>query len=66
VTFTSASAVRHVVAAGATLRGPRLVSIGPVTSAALREHGLDADVEASEHTPDGLLDALLADAAGTA
>lgn len=47
--------------AGATLSGPRLVSIGPVTSAMLREHGLEPDVEAAEHTPDGLLDALVGD-----
>jgi len=63
VTFTSASSVRHIVAAGATLRGPRLVSIGPVTSAELHAHGLEADVEAAEHTPDGLVAALVADAA---
>jgi uroporphyrinogen III methyltransferase/synthase len=63
VTFTSASSVRNALEAGATLRGPRLVSIGPVTSAMLREHGLEPHVEASEHTPDGLVDALVADAA---
>jgi uroporphyrinogen III methyltransferase/synthase len=63
--FTSASAVRFfVAAAGAeTLRGPRVVSIGPATSDALREHGADPDVEADPHTPDGLVDALLRDAA---
>ena len=33
-----------------------------MTSAALREHGLEPHVEASEHTPDGLVAALLADA----
>ena len=48
-----------------TLAGPRLVSIGPATSAALRELGLEPDVEAAEHTPDGLVAALLADASGT-
>jgi uroporphyrinogen III methyltransferase / synthase len=64
VTFTSASSVRHVLDAGATLQGPRLVSIGPVTSAMLREHGLDPRVEAAEHTPDGLVAALVADVAG--
>jgi uroporphyrinogen III methyltransferase / synthase len=64
VTFTSASSVRHVLDAGATLQGPRLVSIGPVTSAMLREHGFDPRVEATEHTPDGLVEALLADVAG--
>jgi uroporphyrinogen III methyltransferase/synthase len=64
VTFTSASSVRNVLDAGATLRGPRLVSIGPVTSAVLHEHDLPPHVEAEEHTPDGLVDALLADVAG--
>jgi uroporphyrinogen III methyltransferase/synthase len=41
----------------------RIVSIGPVTSETLRERGLQADVEATEHDIDGLLQALLADAA---
>jgi uroporphyrinogen III methyltransferase/synthase len=40
----------------------RVISIGPVTSQALREHGLEPDVEAERHDIDGLLDALLADA----
>lgn len=63
-TFTSASSVRSFLdAAGGTIAGPRLVSIGPATSAALREAGLEPDVEAPVHTPDGLVDALLADAA---
>jgi uroporphyrinogen III methyltransferase/synthase len=63
VTLTSASAVRYFLqAAGAPGDGTRLVSIGPVTSAALREHGLEPHVEAAEHTPDGLLAALIADA----
>ncbi len=63
VTFTSASSVRFFVdAAGAPADGQRIVSIGPVTSTALREHGLEPDVEAVEHTPDGLLAALVADA----
>ena len=63
-TFTSASSVRHFLAAvGGSLSGPRTVSIGPATSAELREHGLEPDVEAATHTPDGLVEALLADAA---
>jgi uroporphyrinogen III methyltransferase / synthase len=41
----------------------RVVSIGPITSAALRELGLTVDVEADEHDIDGLLQALLADVA---
>ena len=64
VTFTSASAVRFFVeAAGPPGDGSRIVSIGPITSEALRERGLEPDVEATEHTPDGLVTALLADAA---
>ncbi len=39
----------------------RIVSIGPVTSATLREHGLEPHVEAGRHDIDGLVDALLAD-----
>ena len=62
VTFTSASSVRFYVQAGGSLDGPRLASIGPATSAALREHGAEPDLEADPHTPDGLVDALLRDA----
>jgi uroporphyrinogen III methyltransferase/synthase len=65
-TFTSASSARFFHAAAGTLSGPRLVSIGPATSAALRELGFAPDVEAADHTPDGLVAALLADASGTA
>jgi len=41
----------------------RIVSIGPVTSATLREHGLEPHAEAERHDIDGLIDALLADVA---
>jgi uroporphyrinogen III methyltransferase/synthase len=57
--FTSASSVRFYVAAGGSLEGPRLVSIGPATSAELRVHGAEPDVEADPHTPDGLIEAVL-------
>jgi uroporphyrinogen III methyltransferase/synthase len=62
--FASGSAVRHFAdAAGEdALRGPRVISIGPVTSAELRAHGIEPDVEADPHTPDGLVAAVLADA----
>jgi uroporphyrinogen III methyltransferase/synthase len=72
VTFTSSSTVRFFLAAagdalatGAGARGAatRLVSIGPVTSTTLREHGLEPHVEAARHDIDGLVDALVADAA---
>ncbi len=59
VTFTSASAVRYFVEAAGRPQGSRIVSIGPTTSDALREHGLEPDVEAREHTPDGLVAALV-------
>jgi uroporphyrinogen III methyltransferase / synthase len=58
-TFTSASSARFFHAAAGTLEGPRLASIGPVTSAALRELGYEPDLEASDHTPDGLVAALV-------
>ena len=60
VTFTSASAVRFFVEAAGRPEGAKVVSIGPVTSAALREHGIEPQIEASEHTPDGLVAVLLA------
>jgi uroporphyrinogen III methyltransferase/synthase len=65
VTFTSASTVRFFLAATGGLSGPRVVSIGPATTAALREAGVEPDVEADPHTPDGLVSALLADAAAS-
>jgi uroporphyrinogen III methyltransferase/synthase len=61
-TFTSASAVRHFHAAAGSLDGPQLASIGPITSAALSELGYAPDLEASDHTPDGLVAALVASA----
>ena len=62
-TFTSASSARFFHEAAGGLTGPRIVSIGPVTSDALRGLGTEPDVEAPVHTPDGLVDALLADVA---
>jgi uroporphyrinogen III methyltransferase / synthase len=63
VTFTSSSTVRffYELAGERVPASVRLVSIGPVTSATLREHGREPDVEAERHDIDGLLDALLAD-----
>jgi uroporphyrinogen III methyltransferase/synthase len=64
VTFTSSSTVRFFLDAVGDRFGDqtRLVSIGPVTSAALRERGREPDVEAARHDVDGLVDALVADA----
>jgi uroporphyrinogen III methyltransferase / synthase len=64
VTFTSSSTVRFFfeAMAGGVPERTRLVSIGPVTSQALRERGREPDVEATRHDVDGLVDALVADA----
>ncbi|MCL6440538.1 MAG: uroporphyrinogen-III C-methyltransferase [Thermoleophilum sp.] len=63
ITFTASSTVRSFLAGGGTVpRGARVVSIGPITSAALREAGIAVDVEASRHDIDGLIEALVADA----
>jgi uroporphyrinogen III methyltransferase/synthase len=66
VTFTSSSTVRFFLdAAGTRLSSrTRLLSIGPVTSAALRERGHEPDIEASRHDIDGLVQALVTDAGG--
>jgi uroporphyrinogen III methyltransferase / synthase len=65
VTFTSSSTVTNLTAALGD-RFPataRIVSIGPVTSDSARAAGLTVDVEAEQHDIDGLLTALLEDAA---
>jgi uroporphyrinogen III methyltransferase/synthase len=36
-----------------------LASIGPITSRTMKEKGLSVDIEASEYTIDGLIDALV-------
>jgi uroporphyrinogen III methyltransferase/synthase len=66
ITFTSSSTVRNFVEAtgNGILKGARIVSIGPVTSDAIREAGLSVDVEAERHDIDGLVEALLIAAAG--
>ncbi len=66
VTFTSSSTVRFLLQAlgdRGPLTAPRLVSIGPITSQALRDQGLDPQIEAERHDIEGLVAALLADAA---
>jgi uroporphyrinogen III methyltransferase/synthase len=69
LTFTASSTVRAFArllgdADRARLAdgGPRVVSIGPVTSATAREEGLRVAAEAAEHTIPGLVAALLDDA----
>jgi uroporphyrinogen-III synthase len=71
ITFTSSSTVRNFVellglrSARAALkkparhRGVHTASIGPVTSATLREFGLPVDIEAKEYTIPGLVAAII-------
>ncbi|HEX4186700.1 MAG TPA: uroporphyrinogen-III C-methyltransferase [Solirubrobacteraceae bacterium] len=69
ITFTSSSTVRFFLEASGGAPPPssaRIVSIGPVTTATLREHGLEPHVEAARHDVAGVLDAVLSDAAGRA
>jgi len=64
ITFTSSSTVSFFLQAAGGEAGfapsTRVVSIGPVTSASLREAGLTPDVEAASHDIDGVIDAILA------
>jgi uroporphyrinogen-III synthase len=62
VTFASGSAVHSLVQAlggSDPLQNSTIISIGPTTSAALREHGLEPTTEGEQHDIDGLLAALL-------
>ena len=64
VTFTSSSTVRNFVtlAGKSVWRGhscPRTASIGPVTSATLRELNLPVDTEAKDYTMKGLISAIV-------
>ena len=65
VTFTSSSTVRFFFEAmdGGLSERTRLVSIGPVTSQALRDRGREPDVEATRHDIDGLVEAIVEDVA---
>jgi uroporphyrinogen III methyltransferase/synthase len=62
ITFTSSSTVTNFVAIAGPeqLQGARIATIGPVTSATVRAHGLEVHAEARPYTLDGLLDAILA------
>ena len=60
VVFTSSSTVTRLVDEVGTDAVPPLVaSIGPATSATAASHGLEVTVEASEHTIDGVVAALV-------
>jgi uroporphyrinogen III methyltransferase / synthase len=62
LTFTSSSTVTNLcdlLGGAVPAPQPLVASIGPVTSETATERGLRVDVEATEHTIDGLVDALL-------
>jgi uroporphyrinogen-III synthase len=65
ITFTSSSTVKNFVALLGAARAKKLtgvsfVSIGPVTSATLRDLGLAVDIEAREYTIPGLVKSIVA------
>src|SRR5438309_4314085 len=66
ITFTSSSTARNFLTLlGArldrsVLDGIKIASIGPVTSATLRDLGLRVDIEAREYTMQGLVEAIAA------
>jgi uroporphyrinogen-III synthase len=66
ITFTSSSTVKNFVELlgeervhSSLLDGVKLCSIGPVTSATLKENKLRVDVEAKEYTIPGLVEAIV-------
>ena len=61
VTFTSSSTAKNFakLVPADRLEGVRIASIGPITSATIREQGMRVDVEAREYTTDGLIDVLV-------
>jgi uroporphyrinogen-III synthase len=61
VVFASPSAVTNLVQAigSDVLRSTKIASVGPVTSEAIRNHGLSIAVEAKVHTVEGLIEAIV-------
>ena len=61
ITFTSSSTVNNFIAAAGreALAGVRVASIGPVTSATLRSHGVEVTAEAAAYTAEGLVEAII-------
>jgi uroporphyrinogen III methyltransferase/synthase len=61
ITFTSSSTAQNLIHAVGVeaLREVQCASIGPITSATLRQNGIPVVVEASEYTVPGLVQALL-------
>jgi uroporphyrinogen-III synthase len=64
ITFTSTSTVENLLSAvsASELRNVEAVSIGPVTTAALRRFGIERITEAAEYTAAGIVEAICAKA----
>lgn len=62
VLFTSPSTVEGFLARAAVPDGAQVITLGPTTSAAVRAHGLTVRREATPHSLDGLLAAVIATA----
>ena len=59
ITFTSSSTVRNFIALQLQLpESLKTASIGPITSATMRELGLKVDVEAKSYDIPGLISAI--------
>ncbi len=59
LTFTSPSTVKSFVEQGLPMPDEMLVAcIGPVTSQAVRDHGFEVAIEATQHDVDGLIEAI--------
>lgn len=61
IVFTSGSTVKNwlALAGRESLEGVRIVSIGPATSEVIRKHGLGVTAEATHHTIDGIVSAVI-------
>ena len=61
VTFTSASTAENFIAlfGPKTLESATVVSIGPITTEALKRHHVRVDITASRHDVEGLVDSIL-------
>lgn len=65
VVFTSSSTVKHLLAQIDAAAIPKLVvSIGPATTATILKHGVQVTVQATEHTVQGVVEALCSHVSG--
>ena len=60
ITFTSSSTVKNLLSSinKDNLKNIKTAAIGPITSATLKDFGIDADIVATEYTIDGLVEAI--------